>query len=232
LINDCKTGKIKCAQYCKDQGYLPTLNPTVTKITPTKIFKRFIKTKPPGWIGYKCLYCFGYKNSKDPLIRKHCEHGCLSNGVIPLSAVTVSTSTNKKSSTTITTPKTVAARKTKGHTATAQPKTDTKNKSKGVQSTIHFLSSIYTVKNGDTVSLGIPQNKNSSSGLKHTSYIWFLFGAVGVCIILILVFVFYSRIARHVKGSNNKIGVTDVVIHQPNYIGASVFVIDTNESIF
>ncbi|XP_066922599.1 uncharacterized protein [Clytia hemisphaerica] len=180
----------------------------ITRILPTQA------SKPPGWIGIDCNACRGYLRSKNAMIKHHCKYGCQANGLKPPFFTKVTTRT----------PTPAPTRKTSKQTITKQSQnTKTIDKSQTTVATSTSpqgpsSSSLLTMFKRETI-------KNSK--VDHISFLWVLCGILAACVILIGSVVLFTTIWKRLNvGMNNKIGISDVIIHKPsNQKKATVYVI-------
>ena len=185
-----------CANFCRN----PTRRPYVRL------------TKPPGWVGIDCKYCFSWQSSKNEFIRSNCKHGCLPGGLNPFSTTPSQHKTRKQQSTLTTTISTTIKTNTPYFT---KPKTTIK---------WWFCNSNIGLLTQETT----PANQDGVNNPK--AYIWLLVGILGGFVVLVGLFVASStllgKLSKKIK--TNKIGPTDVIIHHPeNYNMIDVYVISS-----
>ena len=168
---------------------------------------RIIRTRPPGWVGIDCAYCFGWTISSNSFIRTHCPFGCLPGGLKPPFGVRKGTTfpplTYGIPITII-----VTAKKTRTLPYTTPTKT-TKTTSKCV-----------FCKDKNTFSM---VHKSYQKVLKTTNdtkdpkaFIWILVGILGGIIFVGFFVVSFELLGRLATNWKNKIGPTDVIIYQPD----------------
>ena len=184
----------------------------VTRILPTQA------SKPPGWVGIDCNACRGYIKSPYQKVRYHCKYGCQPNGLKPPFFTKVASR-----------PPTPAA------TAPTQRKTSTETVTKQSQNTkikIQTTSITRTIQRPSksmvfTEDTTFKRESIVDSGTNHLSFLWILCGILAACIILIGSVVLFTTIWKRLNvGVNNKIGISDVIIHNPtNPKKATLYVI-------
>lgn len=185
----------KCINFCRK----PTRRLHVNRGT------LITHTKPPGWVGIDCIYCFGWQQSQNAFIKSNCKHGCLPGGINPFPTTSTQKTWQRKS--------TLALISTTKKANTA-PFTKAKK-------TTSFWSNI---------SLLAQESRSEQHDSNNSkAYIWLLVGILGGFVVLVGLFVTSSKLFRrlpNMKRKTNKIGPNDVIIHQPdNHNIVEVYVI-------
>eukprot|EP00111_Clytia_hemisphaerica_P019439 TCONS_00057350-protein len=190
LCSDCKKNAA-CIKECANLKSVSTTLKTTTIFTtttrPTTTIKTSTKwrpkTKPSWWIPLPCKLCLGWVSRRNATIRRICRYGC-GNGQPGLSTTTTTTMT-----TTLQT--------------TNQPS------SASLPSTTAFWIKETTPTTLETVTREFRQQQRLAVRLstvtRHTNYIWFLIGIVGVGFLVTSFFVI-----RKYTSVKQRIGVVNI----------------------